>query len=253
MPRRVLALIACCLLPWMAAAAGAPLTVYAAASLSDALQDCANHYTAATGVPVRLSFAASSALARQIEAGAAADAFIAADTDWMDYLAERHLINPSSRRDLLSNRLVLIAGATDTLQLPISAGFAAGLVRALGTDRLALADPDSVPAGRYAHAALTALHAWDDVAMHLARAENVRAALQYVARGETRLGIVYETDARADARVRVVAVFPDGSHAPIRYPMAATATASPLTAAFLDYLASPSVADIWIKYGFRRP
>jgi molybdate transport system substrate-binding protein len=233
-----------------AAEAPAPLTVYAAASLSESLQECADRYTAATGIPVRLSFAASSALARQIEAGATADVFVSADTDWMDYLAVRHLIQPASRRDLLGNRLVLIAEANDPITLPIGAGF--GLAKALAGDRLAVADPDSVPAGRYARAALATLQVWDAIAPQLARGENVRAALQFVARGEARLGIVYETDAKADARVRVVGVFPAATHPPIRYPMAATRGASTRAAAFLDYLASPSAATVWAKYGFQK-
>jgi len=235
-------------LPALGASTSAPLTVYAAASLTESLQACADRYTAETGKPVRVSFAASSALARQIEAGAQADVFISADTEWMDFLAARKLIQPTTRRDLLGNRLVLIAARDDTVRLTIAPGFP--LAERLGKERLAVADPDAVPAGRYAQAALTNLHVWESVATRLARADNVRAALQYVARGEAKFGIVYETDARADPRVRIVDVFPAETHPPIRYPIALTATAAPGAADFLTYLMSAAAASIWASYGF---
>ncbi len=252
MRRWIAVLLAVCLpLTVRATEAPTPLTVYAAASLTESLQACVDRFTAVTGIPVRLSFAASSALARQIEAGATADVYISADTDWMDYLATRNLIQPSTRHDVAANRLVLIADAKDPIALHIVPRLP--LLKALGGDRLAVADPDSVPAGRYARAALGALGVWDEVATHLARGENVRSALQFVARGEARLGIVYETDAKADPRVRVVDVFPAATHAPIRYPMAAIRGASPRAALLLDFLASPTAAAIWSQYGFQRP
>lgn len=251
--RRRFVLLLALWLPWVVHAAEGqnPLTVYAAASLSEALQACADRFTVETGIPVRLSFAASSTLGRQIEGGATADIYISADSEWMDYLAARHLIQAASRHDLLANRLVLIADAKDPIALHISPGFP--LPQALGADRLAVADPDSVPAGRYAHAALAALGLWDAMASHLARGENVRSVLQFVARGQARLGIVYETDAKADPRVRVVDVFPAGTHPPIRYPVAATHDASPRAPAFLGFLSSPTAAAIFAKYGFQRP
>lgn len=251
MRRRILAFWILLCSAGLAVAAPAALTVYAAASLADVLQVIADRYTAQTGVAVRVSFAASSVLARQIEAGAAADVFLSADSDWMDYLAQRHLVDDRSRRDLLTNRLVLIAPANGTRELTIGPGFP--LAAALGDDRLAVADPDSVPAGRYARAALVSLHVWDSVSAHLARAENVRAALQYVARGESPLGIVYETDARADPRVRVVGVFPAGSHPPIRYPVALTAGAVPGARAFLDALVTPESRAVFAGHGFGQP
>ena len=252
MRRRLVVLVLAFALPSLAwAAAPGVLTVYAAASLSEALQALTDRFTADTGIPVRLSFAASSALARQIEAGAPADLYLSADEEWMDYLAERQLIDPKSRRELLGNRLVLIGAAGDPLRLTIAPGF--NIAGALGDSRLAVADPDSVPAGRYAQAALRSLGAWDSVHKRLARAENVRGALQYVARGETRLGVVYATDARADARVRVIDVFPASSHPPIRYPAAVLENAAPGTERLLTYLSSADAAPVWTKFGFLLP
>ncbi|TLZ14712.1 MAG: molybdate ABC transporter substrate-binding protein, partial [Gammaproteobacteria bacterium] len=188
------------------------LLVFAAASLSDALEEVGRAFTAATGVRVAASYAASSVLAKQIEAGAPADAFFSADVAWVDYLEKRGLIQPSSRRDVLRNTLVLIAPADSTLRLRIAPGF--DLAGALKGGRLAIADPDSVPAGEYARAALTRLGVWSRVSDRAVRGENVRAALAYVARGEAPLGIVYRTDAQAERRVRVVDVFPEDSHPP---------------------------------------
>lgn len=225
------------------------VTVYAAASLTNALQDIGRAYEAETGVKVKLSFAASSLLARQIEAGAEADIFFSADTDWMNYLADRSLVKPETRKNLLSNRLVLIAAKDNPIQLEIKAGFP--LSQALGDGRLAVADPDSVPAGRYARSALTSLGVWDSVAERLVRAENVRFALTYVARGEAPLGIVYETDARAEPMVRAVGVFPASSHLPIVYPAALTASSSSTEArTFLAYLTGGKAAGLFMKHGF---
>ena len=168
MRRRLVVLFLAFALPSLAwAAAPGVLTVYAAASLSEALQALTDRFTADTGIPVRLSFAASSALARQIEAGAPADLYLSADEEWMDYLAERQLIDPKSRRELLGNRLVLIGAAGDPLRLTIAPGF--NIAGALGDSRLAVADPESVPAGRYAKAALRSFGAWDGVRNHLAK------------------------------------------------------------------------------------
>jgi len=242
------------LLAWLVlpVAAAAPpeerLLVLAAASLTNALNDIGLAYTRASGQPVKFSFAASSALARQLEAGAHADLFISADTDWMDYLQRRSLIDSSTRRDIAGGQLVLIAPATSKVQLRIGPGF--GLASALGSGRLAMADPDSVPAGRYGREALTSLRVWPGVAHRVARAENVRAALELVARGEAPLGIVYRTDALVETRVRIVDAFPPGSHAPIVYPAAMTSVAGAGARRFLDYLSSSAAQNILRQYGF---
>lgn len=230
-------------------AADRSVTVYAAASLTSALQDIGKGFEAQTGAKVKFSFAASSLLARQIEAGAEADVFFSADSDWMNYLADRSLIQAATRKDILSNRLVLIAEKASPLSLRIAPGFP--LAAALGDGRLAVADPDSVPAGRYARSALTSLGVWGSVAERLVRAENVRVALTYVARGEAPLGIVYETDAKAEPLVRVVDVFPKDSHQPIVYPAALTrAGTSPDAKAFLSYISGDAAAAGFKKYGF---
>lgn len=224
------------------------LLVFAAASLTNVLGDLAPAWEKASGVPVKLSFAASSVLARQIEAGSSADVFISADQEWMDYLQSRNLIAQTSRINLVGNRLVLIAPADSRIELEIKHGF--DLAGALAGGRLATGDPDTVPVGRYARSALTSLGVWDQVADRLVRAENVRSAMNFVARGETPLGIVYATDAQIDKKVRVVATFPDNTHDPITYPAAATATAGPGAASFLAYLRSTEAAPTWQKYGF---
>lgn len=223
-------------------------TVYAAASLRDALGEVAKAFEAESGKIIDISFAASSALARQIEAGATADMFMSADTDWMDYLQQRQLIEESSRRNLLSNRLVLIAEQSSQISLKIADGF--DVLGALGDGRLSVADPDSVPAGKYARAALTSLGVWNGVAGRLVRAENVRVALTYVARGEAPLGIVYETDAKSEPKVKIVDVFPADSHPPITYPIALTPNASATAKDFLSYVEGPKAADAFKKYGF---
>jgi molybdate transport system substrate-binding protein len=239
---------------------GRPLLVFAAASLTEALQAIGPVYTRRTGQPVTFSFAASSTLARQVSAGAQADVFFSADTDWMDYLEAHHLIDPTSRRDIVGNRLALIAPSGSTVRLIIRKGF--DLAGALGSSgRLALAEPDSVPAGRYARDALRSLEAWGSVAGRLIPAENVRAALEYVARGEAPLGIVYASDALIEPRVRVVALFPPDSHPRIRYPAAVVAPAhtGPLRGrvaeadAFVRFLASGEAQRIFHKYGFLPP
>lgn len=224
------------------------LLVFAAASLTNVLGELSPAYEKAHGVTVKLSFAASSALARQIESGANADVFVSADQEWMNYLDERKLIAAGTRRDLVGNRLVLIAPADSKVVLKIAPGFA--LAPSLGDGRLATADPDTVPAGKYAKAALTALGVWDSVEPKLARGENVRAAMVYVARGESPLGIVYATDAQVDPKVRIVDTFPENTHTPITYPAAATKAGRPEARKYLEFLASREVAETWKKFGF---
>jgi molybdate transport system substrate-binding protein len=230
------------------AADNGTVTVFAAASLTDALNEIGRAYEARTGTHVVFSFAASSVLARQIENSAGADMFLSADLDWMDYLEKKNLIAPGTRRTLLGNHLVLIAPAGLKVNVKIAPHF--DLSGALGNSRLALADPASVPAGKYGKAALTNLGIWGSVQDKLAIAENVRAALAYVARGETTLGIVYNTDAQIEPRVHVVGTFPDDSHAPILYPVALTKDARPGTADFEKYLESPAAKAVFEKDGF---
>ncbi len=229
-------------------ARAADVTVFAAASLTDALQQAGAAYKHDTGHQVVFSFAASSALARQIENSSGADIFISADADWMDYLEKRGLIARGTRVDLLGNKLVLIAPAASKATLVIAPHFA--LAGALGAGRLALADPAFVPAGIYAKAALTKLDVWAGVAAKVAPAENVRVALAYVARGEAPLGVVYATDARIEPQVRIVAAFPDGSYPKIVYPAALTKDAKPGARAFLAYLSGPRARAIFVRYGF---
>lgn len=226
------------------------LIVFAAASLTDVLQQLGPQYTRSSGVPVKFSFAASSALAKQIESGAGADVFFSADQEWMNYLDQHNLIKHDSRQDLLGNRLVLIAPRDSKVAVTLAPG--APLLAALGKDgRLATGDPDSVPAGRYAKSALTSLDLWDALEPRLARAENVRVALMYVARGEALLGIVYATDAAVEPKVKVVAVFPENSHAPITYPVAATKTASADAGSFIQFLRSEAAQAVFARAGFR--
>jgi molybdate transport system substrate-binding protein len=228
-----------------------PLTVYAAASLTDALGEIAAAYTRAGGRPVRLSFAATSVLARQIEAGARADAFVSADRAWLDYLEQRGRLVPGTRTNVAGNMLVLIAPADSPVSLAIGPGFP--LRAALGEGRLALADPESVPAGRYARAALETFGAWTQVASRVAAADDVRRALAFVARGEAPLGIVYATDARREPRVRIVARFPAASHPPIEYPAAALRDGDAEGARFVEYLRSSAAAAIFARHGFTTP
>ena len=229
------------------AAAQGPVTIFAAASLRNALDQAAAQYAKESGTPPpRISYAASSALARQIEQGAPADLFICADADWMDYLAMKGLIRPGTRVDLFTNHLALIAAKDSTVKLAIKRGFP--LAQALGAGRLAMAGAE-VPAGQYGEAALTALGVWDQVKAKTARGENVRAALQFVARGEAPLGIVYDTDAIAEPSVKIVGLFPDASHPKIVYPGAAI-TAKPQAAAFLAWLHGPKGAAAFKPFGF---
>jgi molybdate transport system substrate-binding protein len=224
------------------------ITVFAAASLTNALQELGDGFTKQTSIPVRFSFAASSTLARQIENGAPADVFLSADLEWMDYLQMRNLIQADTRHDVLGNRLVLIAPADSKTKLKIEPRFP--LAAALGSGRLATGDPDSVPVGRYAREALTNLEVWKDVGDRLVRADSVRSALAFVDRAEAPLGIVYETDALIDKRVRVVDVFPAGSHKPIVYPIALTSGAKPDAARFVAYIRGPAGVVAFKAYGF---
>lgn len=223
--------------------------VLAAASLQEALTDAANAWTGRGHPRPVISFAGSAALARQIEAGAPADLFISADEEWMDHVAGKGLIRAGSRVSSLSNRLVLVAPSGSSVRLTIGRGFP--LARALGNGRIAMADPDSVPAGRYARAALTSLGVWTSVSAKIARAENVRAALALVERGEAPFGIVYATDARASSRVRVVGFFPTNSHPAITYPIAALrSSTNPAAEAFRRFLVSHEGRAIFARRGF---
>jgi len=232
----------------VAAADSGPVTMFAAASLTDALGEIGKAYEAKTGTHVVFSFAASSVLARQIESSAGADLFMSADSDWMNYLDDRGLIAHATRRDLLGNHLVLVAPSAAAVSVAIAPHF--DLLGALHGGRLAIADPDSVPAGKYGRQALTSLGVWNRVVDHIAIAENVRAALAFVARGETPLGIVYTTDAMAEHAVRIAGTFPDNSHAAIVYPVALTKEAKPAAADFLKFLSSDTAIAIFKKDGF---
>lgn len=234
------------------AAAAEPVTVFAAASLKGSLDEAVAAWQAETGGTASISFAGSSALARQIEQGAPADLFISADLAWMDYLAERKLIAADTRVNLLGNRIVLIAPKGSTAAVDIAPGM--DLAALLGGGKLAMADPAAVPAGKYGKAALETLGVWQSVAGDVAAAENVRAALLLVSRGEAPLGIVYSTDAAADPGVRVVATFPADTHPPIVYPAAVTADAkSSAAAGLLDFLKGPKAQAIFAAAGFVVP
>jgi molybdate transport system substrate-binding protein len=232
------------------AAAQDSITVFAAASLRNALDDADAAFTKATGVKVVASYAATSTLAKQIEQGAPADVFASADLKWMDYAVEHKLVRSDTRVNLLGNRLVLIAPKTSKLDhVAIGSGF--DIAKLAGDGRIAVADTTAVPAGRYAKAALNSLGAWATAAPKLAQAENVRAALAYVARGETPLGVVYETDAKIEPGVKIVGVFPESSHPPVTYPVAATsASKNTLVARYLRFLQTGAAKAIFEKYGF---
>jgi molybdate transport system substrate-binding protein len=233
----------------MRPARASDVVVFAAASLKNALDDAVHAYEHQGGTTVKVSYAASSALAKQIDNGAPADIFISADLDWMNYLQKRNLIKPATRRSLLGNQLVLVAPTGSGVKVDIKPGL--DLVGLLKGGRLAMADPDSVPAGRYGKAALEKLGIWQAVAPHIAGAENVRAALLYVDRKETPLGIVYATDAAADPSVEVAGVFPANTHPPIIYPIALTAASHNADAAkFLAYLESPAATPAFTSQGF---
>src|SRR5581483_4023168 len=226
-------LLSCLGLTTCPAVANEPNTVlvFDAASLTDVVDELGHEFAQRTHVQVKSSPAASSALAKQIEAGALADVFFSADLEWMDYLEQRKLLRPGSRHEVVHNRLVLIAPAASKVSLRIAPGF--DLAKALAGGKLATGDPDSVPVGKYARAALEKLGVWNSVSGQLVRAENVRTALAFVARGEAPLGIVYRTDALAEKRVRIVDLFPEGTHPPIVYPIALTLHAGPQAQRFV--------------------
>jgi molybdate transport system substrate-binding protein len=225
------------------------LTVFAAASMKNALDDIDTAFTAKTGVKVAASYAASSTLARQIEQGAPADIFLSADIDWMDYATSKKTINESTRVNLLGNSIVLIAPKDSKIDnVTIGQGF--DLAKLAGDGKIATGDVKAVPVGKYAKAALEKLGAWQAAEPKFAMAESVRAALTLVARGEAVLGIVYSTDAKVEPGVKIVGTFPADSHPPIIYPVAATSTAKPEAASYLDFLRSSAAKATLEKYGF---
>jgi molybdate transport system substrate-binding protein len=244
------ALIACAVaVAPPAAAQTKEVVIFAAASLKNALDEINAQWQRETGKRATLSYAASSALARQIEQGAPADIFISADLDWMDYVQQRSLIRADTRSNLLANRIVLIAPRDSNVSTKIDPGF--NLAGLLGSGRLAMADTKAVPAGKYGKASLEALGVWNSVQDKLAQAENVRAALLLVSRGEAPFGIVYQTDAAADPNVRIVDTFPADTHPAIVYPVALTGiSTNPDVAAFLAYLKSAKARPMFEKQGF---
>jgi molybdate transport system substrate-binding protein len=225
------------------------LTVFAAASMKNALDDIDTAFTARTGIKVNASYAASSTLARQIEQGAPADIFLSADTDWMDYAAGKKDINEATRINLLGNSIVLIAPKDSKIgNVTIGPGF--DLATLAGDGRIATGDVKAVPVGKYARAALEKLGAWAAAEPKFAMADSVRAALTLVARGEAVLGIVYSTDAKVEPGVRIVGIFPPDSHPPIIYPVAATTTAKAEANDYLAFLRSRAAKAMFEKYGF---
>jgi molybdate transport system substrate-binding protein len=225
------------------------LTVFAAASMKNALDECDAAYTVKTGVKVVASYAASSVLAKQIGQGAPADIFLSADTDWMDYLVKQKTITTDTRTNLLGNSIVLIAPKDSSIgNVTIGQGF--DLAKLAGNGRIATGDVSSVPVGKYAKAALEKLGAWETAAPKFAMAESVRAALTLVARGEAVLGIVYATDARVEPEVKIVGTFPADSHPPIIYPVAATTSAGSGASGYLAFLHSQAAKTIFEEYGF---
>ncbi|OJU24716.1 MAG: molybdate ABC transporter substrate-binding protein [Nitrobacter sp. 62-13] len=232
-----------------AAAQDKTLTVFAAASMKNALDDVDKAYTAKTGAKIVASYAASSALAKQIEQGAPADVFVSADTAWMDYVKDKKAINEPTRVNLLGNSIVLIAPKDSKIdKVTIDQGF--DLAKLAGDGKVAVGDVKAVPAGKYAKAALEKLGAWTAAEPKMAMAENVRAALALVARNEAVLGIVYSTDAKIEPGVKIVGTFPATSHPPIIYPVAATSTAHKGTDDYLAFLRSSEAKAIFEKYGF---
>ena len=225
------------------------LTVFAAASMKNALDDVDAAYTARTGIKISASYAASSTLAKQIEQGAPADVFVSADTDWMDYAATKKTINEPTRVNLLGNSIVLIAPKDSKIEnVTIGPGF--DLAKLAGDGRIATGDVKAVPVGKYAKAALEKLGAWQAAEPKFAMAESVRAALALVARGEAVLGIVYSTDAKVETGVKIVGTFPADSHPPIIYPVAATTTAKPDAAGYLAFLKTSTAKAVFDRYGF---
>jgi molybdate transport system substrate-binding protein len=230
-------------------AQGSDVVVFAAASLKNALDAINAQWQKETGKKASISYGASPALAKQIEQAAPAQMFISADLDWMDYVAQKNLIKPETRSNLLGNRIVLIAPKDEAQDIDIKPGF--DLAKALGDGRLSMANVDSVPAGKYGKAALEKLGVWAAVSGKIAQAENVRAALLLVSRGEAPLGVVYQTDAAADPNVKIIGTFPEDTHPPIVYPIALTANATnPDAAVFLEYIKSGKAKPLFEAQGF---
>jgi len=247
------ALLAACIVPLAAPAQqqaqDKSILIFAAASMKNALDDIDAAFAKQSGITVVASYDASPALMKQIEQGAPADVFISADLKWMDYGSQKKLIDDGTRVNLLGNKLVLIAGKESKLgDVTISPGF--NLAELAGEGRIATGDVRAVPVGIYAKSALQKLGLWDAVEPKLAMVGNVRAALVLVARGEAPLGIVYATDAKVEPAVKVIATFPDDSHEPIVYPVAATRTAKPAAASYLAFLRSAAARAIFERYGF---
>jgi len=243
------AVIAVVAAPHTAVAQDRSIIVFAAASMKNALDDVDAAFTKKTGIKVVTSYAASSALMKQIEQGAPADVFVSADLQWMDYGAQKKLIKDDTRANLLGNRLVLIA-PKDSKIGGVTIGPNFDLAKLAGDERIATGDVRAVPVGLYAKAALEKLGVWASVEPKMAMTENVRAALILVARGEAPLGIVYETDAKVEPGVKIVGVFPDDSHPPIVYPVAATAVAKPDAAQYLAFLRAQAAKSVFESYGF---
>lgn len=247
--RALLVLLLC--VAWPATSLAASPTIFAAASLKPALDDLAAHGALGRPAP-NLVYAASSALARQVEQGAPADVFISADEAWMDDVAAHDSIVSGTRRDLLGNALVLVAPRTSMARVDLARP--QSLLNVLGSERLAIALPKAVPAGRYASEALHALGLWNALQPKLAMSRDVRAALELVAMGECPLGIVYRSDAVSEPRVRVIATFPPSSHAPIVYPVAIVRGHDDAgSRALLDALRAPGVEAVFRRYGFDLP
>jgi molybdate transport system substrate-binding protein len=232
-----------------ARADAADVLVFAAASLKNAMDDAVSAFEKNGGDKVSVAYGASSALAKQLEAAAPADMFVSADLDWMDYVQQRSLIQTATRKNFLGNRLVMVEPAASDIKVDIAPNFP--LAKLLGGGRLSMADPDAVPAGKYGKAALEKLGVWSSVEDKVARAENVRAALFFVTRGEAPLGIVYATDAAAEKGVKIAGVFPENTHPPIVYPIAVTSNSKNAAAAkFLAFLESPAATLLFQKQGF---
>ncbi len=250
---RWLCLFCALALPLLAQAqapAARTLTVFAAASLKESMDEVAAAYSKASGIAVTPVYAASSTLARQIEQGGPADVFFSADLEWMDYLQQRNRVRAADRHNLLGNTLVLVAPA-GAATLKVDPARPGAILAALGADgRLASGQTNSVPAGKYARVALQRSGQWQALAPRLAEAGSVRAALMLVARGEAPLGIVYASDALAEPKVKVVGRFPAASHPPIIYPVAALANASPQARAFVQWLQGPAASEIFRRHGF---
>jgi molybdate transport system substrate-binding protein len=249
--RAVLAALGALALPMAAAsgASGEPVRVFAAATLKEALDAAVATTAAALDAKVLCVYGPSPALVRQLEEGAPGDIFFSADPDWMDEAVKSKIVDPASRVDLLSSKLVLVAPASRARETLIGSDFP--LEKMLGDGRLAMCDPMMMPAGRYGRAALQKLGVWESVKERIANAADVRAALAYVARGEAPLGIVFDTDARLDPNVKVVGIFPADSTPPIIYPVAAVArSTNPSTKPMLRYLVSPQAGPIFEKFGY---